>query len=551
MKNIRCALKKIMNCIKPQLRAFSVFILTAALLMTSVFTFNAKALERILDDQNPEDMIFTMIHNPNLGWVSTSNHLRTGNTFHVEDNCETVWYYDDDCTFWYKKYSFNYGNTAVMTLETTITETQFVQLDNGTAGILLRTSLDPGATCLQFHIRNTRVPIIRRLIDNGECSGTSGMGLRQSGDFPMKLKIELTRTNAKCSYQLPNQSTWTVAGSEPFNHKGIIYAGLNTHSSFDGTKFQSTTFEGFSVQIDAPEGSVYVDPEEGDGSGGSGTEEEIVKLPPDLPVPADSDGKTDYLMRETFTDGQLSLRKKPNYNTLPVLLPFWKTGALYLDELIKLNEDNTNRFLNLDFEKTWLTTGDQHWTDYSAEFDVNFSSTIRETEIPVFAAMVRFTDIVQYGYKAYVVRFTGGNINTVSIGRLYGGADMTVTPENFTGGSVPFNFHNRDADKGPVYLDSWHKIRIEAFNNTIAVYCDGELLIKYTDPTEEKFLGRGGIGFYTNNISVMLDNITVRKMNDYIGGDFDNAIGGNFGERIPDYARDFLKRYSINRYNTN
>ena len=82
------------------------------------------------------------------------------------------------------------------------------------------------------------------------------------------------------------------------------------------------------------------------------------------------------------------------------------------------------------------------------------------------------------------------------------------------------------------------------------VYFDGELLLDYTDTATDGHINlRGGIGFYTNAVDVTVDNILVEKVDDELGGDFDNIIGSRFDEDIPEYVYNFYRDHEIKYFN--
>lgn len=99
-------------------------------------------------------------------------------------------------------------------------------------------------------------------------------------------------------------------------------------------------------------------------------------------------------------------------------------------------------------------------------------------------------------------------------------------------------------------------IRVDTFDNKIDVYFDGEHLISWGDTDRQNVSADssaifketqypnlvGCVGFYTKSISAVVDNLVVTKLNDPIGGDYDNQIGGMFDEPIPDYIRERYDR---------
>ena len=91
-----------------------------------------------------------------------------------------------------------------------------------------------------------------------------------------------------------------------------------------------------------------------------------------------------------------------------------------------------------------------------------------------------------------------------------------------------------------VYFDGrTHKLRADCFDNVITVYIDGIKIFEYTDTDSVKMHAIGSIGFGVNKGNVLIDNVTVRKLNDPVGGDLDNKIKGNWDLPVPDYIQDY------------
>ena len=62
-------------------------------------------------------------------------------------------------------------------------------------------------------------------------------------------------------------------------------------------------------------------------------------------------------------------------------------------------------------------------------------------------------------------------------------------------------------------------------------------------------IGYGNVALTTtDSIDIYFDNIIVTKLDDPIGGDYDNFIGGNWDENIPDYAQNFADKYDKKLY---
>ena len=84
-----------------------------------------------------------------------------------------------------------------------------------------------------------------------------------------------------------------------------------------------------------------------------------------------------------------------------------------------------------------------------------------------------------------------------------------------------------------------NNLRMDLLDNTIKIYWNDEEVISYVDDLSEntnanriEIPAYGNIGVYGSNVTVNVDNIMVRKLEDPLGGDFDNFIGGRWNEPI-------------------
>lgn len=87
-----------------------------------------------------------------------------------------------------------------------------------------------------------------------------------------------------------------------------------------------------------------------------------------------------------------------------------------------------------------------------------------------------------------------------------------------------------------------HRLRVDALDNKLTVYWDGRQILAYEDTDTGATPNlKGCIGVYTEETSVYLDNILVTRIDDPLGGDYDNDIGGNYNEKIPSYVEEWAK----------
>ena len=525
-------------------------IFTALLMLCALFAFSLTSLaanEVIKSDINPDLEWIHIKATERCGYESVANFEQLeGPIYKISTDCYSVWYESDDVGFAYRRYTFSYGNSAALNAETTVKSWNPSHM-NGSAGLMFRSGLGNGTSEVYMHVRKDMILLLYRPV-NGAMSYEAARAT-MTPTYPIQLKMTLKKTTVEGYYRTSTGGQWIKLGAAPFEHKGIIYSGVASHTHEQG-KYETAEFSSFSTEVEAPAGTVY---NEDAGGGTTPEESQLPKIPDDIPL----DANTDIVMRETFTMGDmLSPETVTNSQGVPSVIrtkPVWKTNLGGVNDNIITNDELTNRYLRLDFTNSWFAAGDgskwndyQKWTDYSYEFDLMFNSDILADESKTFGIMMRYTDIVQYGYRHYVVLFRdespgvagGGGRKTLSLatydGKVNGGTPMTA-PVVLT--TMPFDYLSAEM------VDKWLKMKLVAFDNTISLSINGEEKLSYTHNDTKRFKGKGSVGFYTTGISVSLDNIIVRKLFDPMGEDYDNIIGGEYDKPMPEYIREFLDEY--------
>ena len=226
------------------------------------------------------------------------------------------------------------------------------------------------------------------------------------------------------------------------------------------------------------------------------------------------------MLRETFTDGSLTNTPATTLN------PVWDNPK---QNTLKLLEDG-NRVWNRTFASGYDYIGDQNWTDYSASVDVCFLKECDPQLANRVKLYVRHMDIDATGYYDYAAALENGN--SIALYRRWRTQDgLDIHGEKLISVTVP----NYLGD------DTFHNLRVDVVDNVLKVYWDGSLKINYIDNGELKINLKGCVGLMTDETAVYLDNLTVVKLEDFFGGDYDNDIGGNFDQPIPDYI---IKEYA-------
>ncbi len=536
------------------------FALAAVLLLGVIVTPMVVSAENVVIEKSAENEV---LEHANIGseggknseggdvWPAKGELTQDGGDYTLTSNGFAQWYDFDGLGFAYKKVYFNYGKKAVLSFEGRLNSFDGNTLNAG-AGLMIRSSLKPSASTTMMHIRPGHIMATYRAA-NGGTSTTAKPYIQTSADaikgmYPFDFKIELQKTTVTYYYKTNNASTWTKGGSVPFefddNENGYVYIGISVYSQLESFTCTST-WSDFYYQVEAPEGT---EPGPGDGGGGAAPTEPPVVLPPDLPIASD-----DVLLRETFTDGSMVDANNPEGKETPDN-PIWRLyGSGYE---IAENDDQTNRYMALEFAdpNTAFYAGSRDWTDYRFQMDVTFTDTTAITEKNALHLYVRHTDYPNYGYENYTVSLTSYN-------KRVDGRDVPtncILLASRTGGSAYYGAGHVALVRVDLDyladLGTTHTIAVEAFDNTITVYWDGEEMLTYTDNGDDskdylagdsgigyEIKSTGRVGFNAEGACVNIDNIFVYKLDDPLGGDYDNEIGGNWDSPRPD---DFLGEFT-------
>ena len=519
-------------------KKLTVLLLSVALCVVSLFssTLFASAETVIVEDYKNTSLTFVAIHGANTSaWepVGTyeENIATDGSTanYKINTNAYAQWYNKDSSHFGYKKMDFAYGENGTLVLEADMKSWSAQMSEEAGAGIMIRTSLDPGATTIMLHCRPSRMFITYRPKDDADSMRGQILSFSKN-EYPVRFRIVLNKNKAVCYARTSASNNFLKVGTIPFICGNTVYAGLAAYSQYQA-ETATAEYTYFRSYIETPEGAQRVDGEEGGNSSDNTSSEEVITLPEDDPVQAN------VLMRETFTDGDINPEKEEYPSNVK-----WYYKEDQVPKIVT-NADNTNRYLYDWMEDgVYMYGGDQHWSDYTMTVDLTFTKEYLNDAANNFYVFVRHTDIAQYGCHDYAVCFTGGN--KISIGYRTGSkfdtAPTLLTTSNTAGDTVYMDYK---------YLPAFNEsektvqLKIKAFDNVITVYLDGVEVLRYTDTTSS-VKGLGSVGFLTKESAVMVDNIVVTEETDLLGGSYDNEISGNWNSPIPE----IVTYFSENKY---
>lgn len=517
---------------KKALKRFLPVFVVICLCLTSVI-FGASADMVLIEENNDCDLTYLSLEgqfNENV-WVNQGSLEKQGSNYVLKSNGWAQWSTDDSCSMGYQHVKFNYSKKAQITVETTMTSFDGIQ-ENAGAGLMIRSGTATNSACVFLHFRPNYVMITYRMSDGQNARQGITKPMPTKTLYPVTFKAVIVKGESKVqfSYKTGN-GDYVDVGAAPFVYGNDLYVGISNYSQ-DQSHMSTAVFSSFGYKVEAPEGYTIIDGDTSEGT--SSTEEETDVFPEDYPVSADT------LLSETFTDGSMYAGEASVTN------PIWKGNVE--EPNIVANEEKTNRYISeYMLEHQYYFAGDQSWTDYKMSADFRFTNEYSESENNQLVFMVRHTDIAQYGHMFYYVSFQQYNNKWVVLLGLNDSSKepydrMTVlTDQILELDYLDINKSNDPDNKEEAFLEKWHNIEINAFDNVITVYLDGEQILQYTD-TSNLCKTEGNIGFMTHKAAVDIDNITVTKLNDLLGGDYDNRIGGNWDREMPAYLQEFADK---------
>ncbi len=453
----------------------------------------------------------------------------TAGKYEIETNAYVMWYKTDDVAFLYRKY--NIGSTASdkLTVQVTVDKQESVKTSGlystASSGLVMRGSIGNGAAAgapsVYVHTRSTGVDVVYRSAQ-GESTIHSPSGVKP--DYPVTLRIEKVGKKYTCMFKDKNMSDFKKICTVGADIKGPLYAGLASHSSQSTNPIHSYYSDYSAV------GSGECDDVGDDSPSSSGPEKIDVEDPPI---------DENILLFETFTDGSMTdLTSTDGKET--VTNPLWNRP---FGEL-QTNSDKTNRYWYTAFDDGYMYAGNKDWTDYSATFDFKLEDGISTDGSDRLAFWVRRNHVAPTGYYGIAASIETEVTASDEPGK------RTVTPRlaiyrHFRSAPNAFDKDNivRSVGIPQMIGTGWHTIKIVCLDNKFTFYIDDweNPIAEYTDNTTSPAT-RGYIGIAAESVEASVDNITVTKIDDPIGGDYDNYIGGNYDEEIPQFVLDYWNK---------
>lgn len=505
-------------------------ILLVLVLAVCVFAIPDARAETYTGDFNVENptMEFKLIDSSPYGvtYPAKGDFEQKDGTVTINSNTYVAWYESDDIAFAYNRYDIGDNPKDNLSVETTVVSQESVTPGkslhlNASTGLMMRDTLDSDGAEVFLHLRSECIMMVYRMKKGND--GSVAIQTNISPIYPVELKLTREGKLFTGYYRPVGTDRWFKVGSCAALFNGPTYAGIANHSC-DKDVFNKSVCKNFKAY---GSGSYSGGSDNPSNSGGSSSGTSSIEGP----VPEDPPIEENTLLRETFSDGSLTEGEASVTN------PIWSDSSV--GEIVAL--DDGNRALFMDYTDKYDFIGDKTWTDYSASMDFKFAPSAIVQNNNKLNLYFRHIEQAAYGVFDYYVAVESYNVlkdgklqkdeagNTVRSNKL-------VLRKRLRSGFLKEGTALAEyTELGEIMGDNlFHNITVNALDNKITIYFDGNKVIEYED-TEDLMNLLGCVGVGSGGTAVYVDNITVTKLEDPLGGDYDNYIAGRFDEPEPNY----------------
>ncbi len=512
-------------------------VLAVTLLLGAAVAVNAalqaQSSDREFDELNPElDFISIQGNAEGKEGISLYDHVSSftqgDGQYSITTNSFCEWYPEDDVAVAYKYYGVKSNGKDYIELTCDVdyftnpdgSQFSLVGAHHPSAGIEFRSGLGNTDSFFSIHVRDEgSIYLIYRDPSQSahlfSCYYQAHDYSLGPESFPITMQMRMQGTSFTARYKFNGSNEWI--DFDPItllNFNSGVYAGLMAHSGTPERSLKGT----FSNLHAVGEQSIGTSDGEGNATGATEAVDED-------PIFSD----VNMLLAETFTDGDLTNGSADSRTN-----PLWSSIASSSNFSIKNLEGN--RMLYCEYGTAIDFIGNETWTDYSASMDFMYDASRSEVaDANQVGLIVRSVANLYYGHQNYAAVVEDGErvllyktfMNTMP---LSGNSTKLLTTV-----SLPESI---------LLDDRIHNLRVDCMDNIITVYVDGVEIVSYTDEGYIDFgtgggvthiNSAGGIGVTFSGVHAYVDNITVTKLYDPVGGDYDNSIGGNWDVPVPDY----------------
>ena len=429
----------------------------------------------------------------------------------ITTNAVDCWGGADSFTFLYKKETVDTKKYTTTAISTTVTDVKGSASPNAASGPMMRKDLRADSPHVVLRVRPSGQIILSwRLAKGDVCKYIVGPTVKA----PVKLKLERIGDLYVAYYKIlsvEEETEWVEFGSVNAFLGDNIYTGFCTFTIDQSTPV-TASLRRLNIKNYA------------DGQSTAETPAEIAdEKQDDLEVWADVQEKNrlqkekeealkGFYLIEKFEDMSLTTGEESVENAK------WLTSEA--SPAFEKDEDGTVWWVR-NKVTTLAYVGKPTWADYKMSFDFILDPASAEDNFVIY------------------VRTKPDVIPESAIGPCYYSLNMN-NKQIYMMKALPFrtkNAYNKTSTTFADFADGKkHTMVIEAFDNSIKLLVDGKVMFNFIDSSSFPHT-RGLVGFDTRNVNIKISNLIVEKMEDELGGVYDNYIGSAFNQPILDIIK--------------
>ena len=491
-------------------RLLSIALALGMLISCSASVFAEETQANALDSELLKDYSVADVFGTGEPIVSNVE-VESDKIVHVTTNALDCWGNADSFTFLHKKETVDTKKYPTTVISTTVCDVKGSASPNAASGPMMRTDLKADSPHVVLRVRPSGQIILSWRLAKGDiCRYTVGPTIKA----PVKLKLERSGDLYVAYYKIisaEEDNQWIEFGSINAFLGDDIYAGFCTFTIDQSTPVTASLRRLNIKNYAAGQPVVETDAEtagekQDDAEVWEGVQEKIK-----IQKEKEEALKAFYLI-EKFEDMNLTSGGETVENTK------WLTSEA--SPAFEKDEDGTVWWVR-NKVPTLAYVGKPTWADYKMSFDFVMDPATAENTFVIY------------------VRTKPDVIPESAIAPCYYSLHMN-NKQIYMMKAIPFRTKNTYNKLSTTFADfadgKKHTMVIEAFDNSIKLSVDGKVLFNFTDGSSFPHT-RGLVGFDTRNINIKMSNLIVEKMEDELGGVYDNYIGYSFDQPILDIIK--------------
>ena len=491
-------------------KLLSIALALGMLLSSSMVVFAQDSQTNVFDSELLKDYDVVDIFGTGEPIVSDIE-IEKDKYINITTNALDCWGPNDSFTFLKKKDTVDTKKYTTTVITTTVYDVRGSSSPNAASGPMMRKDLKADSPHVVLRVRPSGQIILSWRLAKGDiCRYIVGPTIKA----PVKLKLERIGDLYVAYYKIlsvDEEASWIEFGSVNASLGDNIYTGFCTFTIDQYTPVTASlrrlNIKNYALGQSTAETPAEIAEEKQDDLEIWADVQENIRIQKEK----EERLKAFYLV-EKFEDMSLTTGEESVEN------PKWHTSES--SPAFEKDENGTvwwvrNKVPNLAY------VGKPTWADYKMSFDFIMDPETAENNFTIYVRSK--PDVI--AESAVAPCYYSLNMNNKQIYMMK---------------ALPFrtkNTYNKLSATFPDFVDGKkHTMVIEAFDNNLKLYVDGKVLFNFTDDSSFPHT-RGMVGFDTRNVNIKISNLIVEKMEDELGGVYDNYLGCAFDEPTLDIIK--------------